>query len=229
MALSRIRLLVVAFFVTALAATFIKSSLDRQKVERLVVGSWSLKPEGLFEEPLVIHLRSDHTYIQESTSDHDAKKGNWNISSFPTRIRLILSSFRLFSNFSSDGAFELDLTRRTMTDRSGVDHFEKISENPDLPLSDAEKAILGAWESSVEQVHNYAEHTFLFSDHQYVTEAESFGSWHLDGKQLSFESIDGMTGGKLRSNLVVDSQKGLLKYVKECYSLHRPPLAVPKR
>ena len=227
------RILVVAIFVAFLVAILIKSSHDREKVEMFVVGSWSHEPPDMFEDHLVIHIWPDHTYTQESPNYHDAKEGTWHISAFPMRSQLSLSSLHHFTDTSSDGDFEIDQSRRTMTDRYRSNQFKKLSQNPELPVSDAEKAILGAWDSSVEQVHNYVEHTFLFSDHSYEKVFESSGSWRLVGKQLTIEATDKESGKSQESELSVDAAKGRLKYTSEGYSLHRPPpivvTAVPMR
>jgi hypothetical protein len=218
MVASRIRLLAIISFLTILLLVFLKSNYDRKRSEAIAVGTWSVPDSITTHTKMVLHVFANHTYRQEGPDLLHAHTGTWSLSGLSKR-KFYFNSIYHYSDQPTDMELKPDDEGRTMTDGFSTNPFTKLSDRPELAISDEERMILGPWASKVEPIHNYVEHAYFYSDHHFVIDTFDTGTWKLVSSQLKleFEPVDGRPR---TSNLrIINSDQ--LRYVLEGYSLYR--------
>ncbi len=209
-------------FIVLFVVVFAYSERDRRTRLHQVVGTWTHEGSNSINKPLVLHMFADHTYFQEGLSLEVAKRGTWSFSGFPDRGHVLLKGYIHGVDTHVEGIFTLDPIRKKLNGTRGYWEFQKVSDEPELKMTDLERKLLGMWSGRAQNDTTPQQWLTLLSDHQFMIEYESVGKWHVSGQDLILEWSQEETNRTQKSKLKIDLAHGRLTFDPENYSLFRP-------
>jgi hypothetical protein len=209
-------------FLVLFVVVFAYSEVDRRKRLHQVLGTWIHPGTDITDEPLVLHIFADHTYIQEGLAEQFGNRGTWSFSNFPDRGHVILKGYVHFDATSGDAIFTLDPVRKALVKTGYSWRFQKASDETKLKLTEVEQNLLGMWSGQSHNDSTLKQWLFLLSDHQFMIQYESVGRWHVNGQDLILEWTSDENHQTQKSKLKIDLAHGRLTFDPEGYNLVRP-------
>ncbi|MEI8281476.1 MAG: hypothetical protein WCG75_03625 [Armatimonadota bacterium] len=209
-------------FLVLFVVVFVYSERDRQTRLHQVVGTWIHQGTDITDEPLVLHIFADHTYLQEGLAEQFGNRGTWSFSNFPDRGHVILKGYVHVAESIGDAIFTLDPVRKALVKTGYSWNFQKSSDETELKLTELERKLLGMWSGQDITNSESKQWLSLLSDHQFMIQYESVGHWHVTGENLILEWISDESHQTQTSKLKIDLAHGRLTFDPEGYSLVRP-------